>query len=285
MYKLPAKFNKSISTSLKNFLPLIKNLQAKGKSSSEDDARIILNDLLHDVLGYDKYNELRTEMRERNGRLDYAVKLIEGPFAKKRDRIDFVIEAKAAHVNLNQNHIDQTLSYCLAQGVDYFVLTNTVKWELYAVSHSKRNPSAKLIHEVNFGVQNDIESLTYDFYLLSKHAYLSNDWRYVKEHAKATKVEDVVAVLLSDKVIRLVGRELSNISGLKIQNDVVKEIIENQIIKSEVEDVNKKLLKKMNSPSKKTKSKSMKNHDSSCSTSSQEPKQFESEDSNNESVA
>lgn len=254
MYKVPSKFNKSISASLKKFLPVIKNLQAKGKSSSEDDARIILNDMLHDVLGYDKYNELKTEMREKNGRLDYAVKLTEGPLAKKKDRLDFIIEAKAAHVTLNQNHIDQTLSYCLAQGIDYFVLTNAVKWELYAVKHSKRNPTAKLIHEMSFGVNNDVDSLTYDFYLFSKNAYLSDDWRYVKDHAKATKIEDVVAVLLSDKVVRIVSKELTALSGLKVQHDVVKDIIENQIIKCEVGEINNKLLKTLNAtPSKKSK--------------------------------
>lgn len=246
MYKVPSKFKKSISQELKKFLPLINNLHAKGKQSSEDDARILLNDILSDALGYDKYNELRTEMREKNNRFDYVVKLLDGPNSRKKDRFDFVIEAKAAHVKLRQDHVDQTLSYCLAKGMDFFFLTNAVKWQLYVVKHSKKNPSAQLIHEVDFSTSNSIESLAEEFYLFSKASYLNNDWKQVVQHAKATKVEDVVAVLLSDKIIKSVAKELSSISGIKVSSDAVKEVVENQIVKSEVGDINKRLLKKIN---------------------------------------
>ena len=61
MYKVPIKYKRSISQELKNFVPLINSLQAKGKSSTEEDARIILNDIFHNVLGYDKYNEVTKE--------------------------------------------------------------------------------------------------------------------------------------------------------------------------------------------------------------------------------
>lgn len=248
MYKVPAKLKKTISQELKKFLPLINNLHAKGKQSSEDDARILLNDILSDVLGFDKYNELRTEMREKNNRFDYVVKLNDGPYSKKKDRFDFVIEAKAAHIHLKEDHVNQTLSYCLAKGMDYFFLTNAVKWQLYAVKHSKKCPSARLLHEVDFSVSNSSDSLAEEFYLFSKASYLNGDWKQVVQHARATKIEDVVAVLLSDKIVRSVTKELIAISGVKVNSDVVKDIIENQIVKSEVDHINNKLLKKINAP-------------------------------------
>lgn len=266
MYKVPAKFKRSISQELKKYVTLINNLHAKGKQSSEDDARILLNDILADVLGYDKYNELRTEMREKNNRFDYVVKLVEGPNKRKADRFDFVIEAKAAHVQLRQDHIDQTLSYCLAKGMDYFVLTNAVKWQLYSVKHSKKNPSSRLIHEIDFSVSNSIESLSEEFYLFSKNSYLNGDWKGVVQHAKATKVEDVVAVILSDKVIKTITKELYNQSGFKVNQDLVKDVVENQIVKSEVRDINKKLLKKINTkiPKKVNQTLKIKEKDQEC---------------------
>ena len=54
MIKVPAKHKKSIEAELKRFLNVIHNLAAKGKASSEDDARIVLNDILSYVLGFDK---------------------------------------------------------------------------------------------------------------------------------------------------------------------------------------------------------------------------------------
>jgi len=64
MYKVPSRSKKAIASSLKQYLPLIHNLKAKGKTS-EEDVRILLNDVLSEVLGYDKYNELCTEFREK----------------------------------------------------------------------------------------------------------------------------------------------------------------------------------------------------------------------------
>lgn len=252
MYKVPAKYKRAISQELKRFVPLIHNLQARGKSSSEDDARILLNDVLSYVLGYDKYNELKTELREKNNRYDYVVKLSEGPNARKKDRYDFVIEAKAAHITLSDNHVNQTLSYCLTHGMDFFILTNAACWRLYHVKHSKKNPTAILIHEVDFGKNNSVDSLAEEFYLFSKASYLAGDWKYVVSVSKATKIEDITAILLSDKIIKSVAKQLEIVNGVKVHSDIIKEVIENQIIKSSVDSVNKKLLKKINEKKNKT---------------------------------
>jgi hypothetical protein len=259
MYKVPTKHKKGIEQELKKFVPLINNLQAKGKKSTEEDARILLNDILSYALGYDKYNELKTEMRERNDRIDYVVKLSEGPNSKKDNKFDFVIEAKAAHMKLSQSHVDQTLSYCLKIGIDFFVLTNAVNWQLYKVKRSKNAPSARLIHEVDFSANNNIESLVDDFYLFSKVSYLNGDWKSVLEVAKATNVEDIVAVLLSNKIIRNISKEIYATSGVKVSDEMVKDIVENQIVKSSVEKVNNKLLRKINvKPKRKKKATSRK---------------------------
>lgn len=245
MYKVPLKHKKSIAIELKKFEPVVKNLQAKGKSSSEDDARIVLNDLLSYALGYDKYNELKTEYREKNGRFDYVVKLSEGPNSKK-ENFDFVIEAKAVHVQLNQSHVDQTLTYCLQASMDWFILTNVTQWQLYYAKRTKKESSAIKVFELDFGTEGNFENLVDEFYLFSKNAYLAGDWKSVRSMTKATKVEDVVAVLLSDKILKSVTKELSSVSGVKISIDRVKDIIENQIVKSSVDNVNKRLTKKIN---------------------------------------
>ncbi len=84
MYNVPVKYKKQIIQELKTFVPLINSLMARGKSSSEEDARILLNDVLHSVLGYNKFNELKTEMRDKNNRFDYGVKLANGTNKSKK---------------------------------------------------------------------------------------------------------------------------------------------------------------------------------------------------------
>jgi hypothetical protein len=246
MYKVPAKYKKQIVQELKTFVPLINSLVARGKGASEEDTRILLNDILHSVLGYNKFNELKTEMRDKSNRFDYGVKLNEGPKSKS-DKLDFIIEAKASHVDLNQSVIDQTLPYCISSGVDYFFLSNAVKWQMFKVVRQGKIPTAIKIHEVSFSLNSiNYDDLADDFYLFSKWSYLNSDWKQVAEVTKATKAEDVVAVLLSDKIVRAIARELSTEHEVKIQDESIHEILEKTILKSWGGEYNKRLLKKLN---------------------------------------
>lgn len=246
MYKVPLKSKKSIAQEFKTYLPLVSSLVAKGKSSTEEDARILLNDILHSVLGYNKFNELKTEMRDKNGRIDYVVKLTDGPNKGKPERFDFVIEAKAVNVELNQIVVDQTLTYCLTSGVDYFVLTNAYKWQLFKVKRQGKTPSAIRIHEVILNVKTNMEDLAEEFYLFSRASFLNSDWKNVAEVTQATRTEDVVAVLLCDKVIHSIARELTNEHDVKVDDESVRDILEKHILKSWGGEYNKKLLKKLN---------------------------------------
>lgn len=246
MYKVPAKNKKVIVQEFKTYLPLVSSLLAKGKSSSEEDARVLLNDILHSVLGYNKFNELKTEMRDKNGRIDYAVKLTDGPYKNKPEKFDFVIEAKACYVELNQMVVDQTMSYCLTMGLDYFVLTNAYRWQLYKVKRQGKTPVAIKIHEVQLNMTSNADELAEEFYIFSKDSYINGDWKEVAELTQATKTEDVVAVILSDKVIRTIARELSQEHEVKVDDATIRDIVEKEILNKWGGEYNKKLLKKLN---------------------------------------
>jgi hypothetical protein len=246
MYKVPAKAKKTIVQEFKTYLPLVSALVSRGKSSSEEDARVLLNDILHSVLGYNKFNELKTEMRDKNGRIDYAVKLTDGPNKNKPERFDFVIEAKACSVELNQIVIDQTLSYCLTMALDYFILTNASKWQLYKVKRQGKSPCAIKIHEVVLSMTSNIEELAEEFYLFSRSSFLNADWKDVADLTQATKTEDVVAVIISDKVVKMIARELSAEHEIKVDDETIRDILENKILNKWGGEYNKKLLKRLN---------------------------------------
>lgn len=245
MIKAPAKFRKPMVANIKKYVTLVQNLVAKGKSSTEEDARIVINDILGDVLGYDKYNDLKTEFKDRNGRLDYVVKLSEGPNCKKKDKYDFVIEAKAACIDLKEDHINQALTYCLTANIDYFILTNAKLWHLYKVCKSKSKNDASLIWEVNLNAGEDFEVLIDEMYVLSKHAYIDDKWEFISEHSKATDTGDIMAVIYSDKFLKSICKTLKDIHEVKVVEDVVRDILTDKIFK-DTNKMNKSLLKKLN---------------------------------------
>jgi hypothetical protein len=251
MYKVPAKYKSKIVNELKAFLPIINGLISKGKTSTEEDARIILNDLLHSVLGYNKFNELKTEVVSKNGRVDYVVKLTDGPLSKKPEKFDFVIEAKACYVELSQTVIDQTLTYCNNLAIEHFFITNAREWHLYSVISKKgKPPIANLIHKLSLSSTTNLDDLAEEFYLFSKAAYLNGDWKKVSDVKSVTRVEDVVAVLLCDKTLKLVARELST-DKVKVSEESIKDIFESNLLKQWVGECNKKLLAKLNEKPKK----------------------------------
>ena len=248
MMKIPSKIKKAIGLELKRFFPVIKNLKSRGTGTSEDDSRIVLNDILNDVLGYDKYTELRTEQREKAGRLDYVLKLTEGPYASKKDKIDCVVEAKAVHHDLAPKYVDQTLTYCLTTNTKYFILTNVRQWHLYEIKPAQKEtrPTAELIHEVDLTQLNNIETLAEEFYILSRASYLAGNWKNVATLKQATNVNDIFTILLSQKAIKLVTKLLSEIHGVRIPEELVGEIIETQLGDDQKLKVNRTLLKRLN---------------------------------------
>ena len=248
MIKAPAKFKKSISCELKKYIPVVQNLVAKGKTSTEEDARIVINDILADVLGYDKYNELKTEFKDKNGRLDYVVKLNEGPLSKKKDRFDFIIEAKASCVDLKEDHVNQAMSYCLQANIDYFILTNAVKWKLFEVNKSKTKNDSRCIWEVDLGKGADNEILADEMYVLSKHAYLEEHWTFISDHSKATDAGDIMAVIMSDKFVKNICKTLKDVHDVKIVEDVIKDTLITKLFKDDFNKLNKRLLTKLNTP-------------------------------------
>lgn len=76
---------------------------AKSRNMNESDTSNIINDLLGEVLGYDKFFDVTTEYKIKGQYADYGVKI--------DDKLSLIIEVKAMSVKLNENHIFQASSY------------------------------------------------------------------------------------------------------------------------------------------------------------------------------
>jgi hypothetical protein len=243
MIKAPAKFKKSMMASVQKFIEVI---AGKAKSGvNEEDTRIIINDMLGDVFGYDKYHDIKTELREKGDRFDYAIKLSEGPNAKK-EKYDFIIEAKALSTELKEQHVEQTLKYCLQANIDYFILTNAKHWQLYKVINTKKTNEAKLIFETDFGKGADANALIDEMYAFSKHAYLEKEWDFIAKCTAATDAGDVMAVIMSDKFLASIVRALKDYHEVDVNVEAVKETLTKKIFKDGYGKLNKKFYKELN---------------------------------------
>lgn len=112
---------------LKKFITILD--AASKKDINESDTSNIINDILGDVLGYDKFFDVTTEYKIRGQYADYGIRI--------KNKIYAFIEVKAINITLNQNHLFQVASYAVHEGVDWAILTNGNVWQLYRIENTK----------------------------------------------------------------------------------------------------------------------------------------------------
>ena len=106
-----AKVASRISAQLKNYQGIL--AQAMKKDSSEGDTVVIVTDMIANVLGYDKYQNLSSEHAIRGTYVDLMVSTDNKP--------RFLVEVKAVGVELKDNFIKQAVDYAANKGVDWVV--------------------------------------------------------------------------------------------------------------------------------------------------------------------
>jgi len=203
------------------FSPVIKrSLQNK---SNEADTRIIINDLLEKVFGYDKYFEVTAEHMVKSTYVDYAI-VIDG-------KAEILIEVKSMDSNLKQDHIRQTVNYAASEGVKWAILTNGCEWQLYRVIVDKQVDKELFL---KFSLL-DPEIIDYtDLYVLTKESLRKGLIDEYWDYKNALKPSVVLNVLLSQPVIDKLRREVSAASGYKVTSEEIVDILVSKVIRPEV---------------------------------------------------
>jgi predicted type IV restriction endonuclease len=110
-----------VKTGIRRFAKPIS--EAVSRDANEGDTRLLVTDILCDVLGYDKYNELTTEYQVRGEFADYGIRI-------DQDLVAF-LECKRATTKLTPKHLRQVEMYAVNEGVEWLILTNAHAWQVY----------------------------------------------------------------------------------------------------------------------------------------------------------
>ncbi len=127
MAAISKKVAERIIAGLKRFQPILAS--AKARDVGESDTVTIINDMLAEIFGYDKYSEITSEYAIRGTYCDLAIKL-EG-------MLKTLIEIKAIGIDLKDAHVKQAVDYAANQGVDWVLLTNGITWRVYHIVFAK----------------------------------------------------------------------------------------------------------------------------------------------------
>lgn len=227
MLKIPKKVVDRWRAAVKSLVAVA--VSHKTRDVSEADTVTLVKDMLAEIFGYDKYNELTGEQQIRGTFCDLAVK-IDG-------KIRVLIEVKAAAIALNETHLGQAFNYGAHQGIEWIVLTNALEWRLYRIRFGQpidyELVSSLCITDVNLKSEEDQRRL----FLLCRKGITSDAMGLYHQHISVLNKFTVAQVLLGAPVVSIIRRELRRLfPELKIESEAIVELLNNEILKREVLD-------------------------------------------------
>jgi hypothetical protein len=222
---MPAKIASRLSTGLRKFKPILE--AAKKRDVNESDTVIIVQDILHEVFGFDKYADIRTEHPIHGTFCDLAIRLAE--------KTSTLIEVKPIGVELKEAYLRQVVDYAAHEGCDWIILTTGIKWRVYKMEFAKPIGQELILEldflELNPRTAGDLEQL----FVLAKEGWRNQRLDEYAAERQARSRYSIAGVLLTVPVLDVIRRELRRIApGIRIETDEVKKVLEEEVLKREL---------------------------------------------------
>lgn len=222
---ISAKVSTRITTQLKKYQSVLSNLQKR--DVSEADTVTVINDMLSDICGYDKYLHVTSQYAIRGTYVDLAVKVDE--------EIRFLIEVKAIGIELKDAHVKQAIDYAANEGIEWVVLTNGANWRIYKV-HFGQPIEKILVCELDaIGTSARSPEALECFGNLSREAFSKGTMAEFLLHKQVTNKFTVAAVLQTDFILEVLRREIRRMSsGVKVEVDYLRSLLRDEVLKRDL---------------------------------------------------
>jgi len=202
---------------------------AKDRDINESDTVAVINDIFGEVLGYEKYLEVTSELAIRGTYCDLAIRI--------EDKVQFLIEAKAVGIGLKDSHMRQAVDYGANHGVQWVVLTNGIEWKVCRIRF-EQPINVDLVCDFDFLSLNPRNEKDQEcLFILSKEGLGKNTREGFYEKVQSVNRYVVGNLILAEPVLSVIRRELKKLTeGMKIELSEVEQIIKSEVLKREILD-------------------------------------------------
>lgn len=192
----------------------------KEKDAAEADTRHLVTDILVEVLGYDKYENLTAEFSVKGDWADYGIRVDK--------QLEAFIEVKRISQKLSASHLKQVESYALKEGVQWAILTNAQVWQAYHVMPVKGQQSeVTLIFEVDILDENLKPSQKTELmFLISKEGLSKGRLAEYLSAQNAISPKTLKPILLSNDVLATIRKEIKRKTKHNVDPKELKEAVE-----------------------------------------------------------
>lgn len=225
MATIPNATAKRLSASVPKFKKILSI--ASERDVNESDTVTIVTDMLEEVFGYDKYQEITREYAIQGTFCDLAI--------KTNGKVNYLIEVKAIGLNLKDGHLRQAIGYASREGIKWVVLTNGLTWEIHRVNVENKVVNEK-VFEINFMELNPRKSEDQDaLFILCKRGIAKDLMDELYEYKQSVNRYTVGALMLSENVVSVIKRELRKLkAGIKVTDDQIYELIKDEVLKRDL---------------------------------------------------
>lgn len=223
--KIPKKVIDRIASNIKTYQAVAQS--HKAKDVSEADTVTLVKDILSYCFGFDKYEELTSEQQIRGTYCDLAVKI--------GGKIRYLIEVKAAGVDLNDTHLRQALNYGANQGIEWIVLTNSIEWKLNRLKFGQpiEHEEVSSFNLLSLNIKNEEDQKK--AFLLCREGIGSDAMEAYHQHTQILNRYTIAQIILSETVAGAVRKELKRLyPEIKIDPLQITDIINNDVLKRDV---------------------------------------------------
>jgi predicted type IV restriction endonuclease len=259
MANVPKKVADRLTQVVPRFQRVIK--VALDRDVNEADTVLIIQDIVAEVFGFDKYVEITSEFAIRGTYCDLAIKV--------EDKVQYLIEVKAIGLSLKDAHLKQVIDYGANRGVPWVILTNGVHWQLHRIKF-ERPIGHELVASFEFLELNARNSEDKELlYLLTKEGLSKSVRDTYYDRVQSVNRFVLGAILTSPVILRILRREVKKLSGgIKVEQSEVEKILREEVLKRQVLEGEEaeKATAKVKKSSKKTSHKSIKHGTASTPT-------------------
>ncbi len=211
---------RQVRKNLKKFISVLES--AHKKDINESDTSNIINDMLGDVLGYDKFFDVTTEYKIRGQYADYGIRI--------KDKIHAFIEVKAINIALNSHHLFQVSSYAVHEGVDWAILTNGNVWQLYRIEDTKPVRLALVLAVDLFDKTKKFPEKCLDFVAFHKRSMTSSYIVDLWKEKTCVNPDTIKKIISSKEGIEFVRKQIKRQSGYKVTTEQIRAILSTEIL-------------------------------------------------------
>ena len=222
---IPSVVLKRLKVTVPKFQKIL--VQAKERDLNESDTVTIITDMLSDVFGWDKYEEVTSEYAIRGTYCDLAI--------KQKNKVRYLVEVKAVGVALRNNHLRQAVDYAAKEGITWAVLTNGIAWQIHHIT-VKGKVENELVMDFDFldigwRKKDDQEKL----FMLCKRGMDKDSLSEYYEYRQSINPFTLSATLQTDAVVALVRREMRRFKpGIKVSTEEIANMIAVDVIKRDL---------------------------------------------------